>query len=90
MFDFSVTGIEIGKMGLEILDLPPCMCAVFATNKQRAPIAEYADLRREIALGWLPESGYRLADAAEIVALHWRVEGGERFIELWLPVEKEK
>lgn len=91
LFDFSVTGIEIDGMGLEILDFSPCRCAVFATEKGEAPIGEYADLRKRIALGWLPESGYRLADAPEVVALHWRTrERAERYIKLWLPVEKEK
>ena len=91
LFDFSVTGVEIDGMGLEILDLPPCKCAVFATEKGKTPIGEYADLRKRIALGWLPGSGFRLADAPEVVALHWRTrERAERYIELWLPVEKEE
>ncbi len=90
LFDFSVTGMEIGGLGLEIFELPPCVCAVFETQRTRAPIGEYADIRKRIALKWLPQSGYRLADAPEVVALHWRVKEGERFIELWLPVEKEE
>ena len=49
-------------------------------------------LRRRIAEEWLPSSGYRLADAPEIVMNFWyRTESktDQRYIQLWIPVEKK-
>ena len=52
----------------------------------------YLDLRRRIAEEWLPWSGYRLADAPEIVVTYW-FDGDmkdERYRELWIPIEKDE
>ena len=64
--------------------------AVFETERSRYPTLTSPDLRRRVASEWLPGSGYRLADAPEIVVSHWY--GGDRkedrYRELWVPIEK--
>ncbi len=66
--------------------------AVFETERCRFPTMVYLDLRRRIAEEWLPWSGYRLADAPEIVVTYW-YDGDmkdERYRELWIPIEKDE
>lgn len=49
------------------------------------------ELRKRIAEEWLPSSDYILADRPEFVVIHWYrgEQRGERYIELWVPVEKK-
>ena len=44
-----------------------------------------------VELNWLPASGYVLRDAPEMEIIHWyrHPRRAERFVELWLPVEKQ-
>ncbi len=94
LFDPRVTGVDfMDKMGFETLVIPQTLCAVFATEKKKYPIGDYVDIRKQIVTEWLPSSGYALADAPEVVAMHWRPAGSwekERYIEICLPIEKPK
>lgn len=87
IFDPSVTGMDLdGK--LEIINLPKRYCAVFSTEKMKKPISQYEDIRKRIVTEWLPVSDYQLADAPEVIELHWRTANRcDRFIEITLPVE---
>ena len=84
LFDRAVTGMDLEQAGFEIVDLPKRICAVFPTEKLKYPISEYVDIRQRVALEWLPRSDYQLAEAPEVVELHWRT--GERYIEITLPI----
>ena len=92
LFDASVTGMpEISALGLEQLDLPSAVCAVFETRRCKRPVPEYEEMARRVITEWLPSSGYRLANAPLVTVLHWRPVGAaekERYIEICLPVEK--
>lgn len=92
LFDASVTGMpEISALGLEKLDLPSAVCAVFETRRCKRPVPEYEEMARRVITEWLPSSGYRLANAPLVTVLHWRPVGAaekERYIEICLPVEK--
>lgn len=89
--DPSVTGMDLNGM-FEVIRLPKRTCAVFPTEKAKSPISEYEDIRKSIVTDWLPTSDYRLADAPEVIELHWRAgetDGkSNRFIEITLPVEQ--
>ena len=89
--DHSITGVDfIEKLGFETIEIPKQTYAVFQTQKGSA-IEDYTDIRRRIALEWLPSSGYELSEAPEVVALHWRPSEKEKWreernIEIRLPI----
>ena len=86
----GVLGEEFAKY-FENITIPPCTYAVFETEKCAYPTTVFLDLRRKIASEWLPNSGYQLKDAPELVVTHW-FEGekrNQRYRELWIPVEKK-
>ena len=86
----GVLGEEFAKY-FENITIPPCTYAVFETEKCAYPTTIFLDLRRKIASEWLPNSGYQLKDAPELVVTHW-FEGekrNQRYRELWIPVEKK-
>ena len=86
LFNSSITGMNLDDSGFEIINLPKRLCAVFPTEKTKTPISEYMDIRKRIVSEWLPTSDYQLADAPEVIELHWRTN---RFIEITLPVEQK-
>lgn len=74
----------------EDLVIPAHTYAVFETERCRYPTTVFLNLRKRIVTDWLPGSGYRFADAPELVMAHW-FEGDrkkERYYELWIPIEK--
>ncbi len=64
--------------------------AIFETERCSYPTTVFLDLRKRVASEWLPNSGYRLANAPEIVVSHWYrgKKSKERYRELWIPIEK--
>ncbi len=86
----GVLGEEFAKY-YENITIPPCTYAVFETEKCAFPTTVFLDLRQKIASEWLPNSGYQLKDAPELVVTHW-FEGekrNQRYRELWIPIEKK-
>ena len=75
----------------ENITIPKCTYAVFETEKCQFPTVVSPDLRRKIASEWLPNSGYQLADAPELVVTHWYRDEKrkQRYRELWIPIEKK-
>ena len=91
IFDSAITGMNLSREEFEIIHLPKRVCAVFPTAQSKHPIADYTDIRSRIVTEWLPQSDYELADAPEVVELHWRTgERSKRYIEITLPVERKK
>ncbi len=95
LFNPTVTGVDfIDKLGFEIITIPKQTYAVFETEKKKRPIVDYVNIRKQIITNWLPSSNFTIADAPEIVAMHWRPPGiweKERYIEILIPIEtKEK
>lgn len=84
----GVLGAEYAKY-FENITIPKGTYAVFETERCTYPTGIFLELRRQIVSQWLPGSGYRLADAPEIVVTHWYQDGrrDQRYRELWLPVE---
>ncbi len=74
----------------ENITIPKCTYAIFETERCSYPTLIFLELRKKIASEWLPNSGYVLKDAPELVVTHWY--GGEkrnqRYRELWIPIEK--
>ena len=89
MNETCVLGAEYASWYEEI-PIPTQLYAVFETERCAYPTLHHLDLRRKIVAGWLPASGYELADAPEIVVSHWYrgEKARERYMELWLPVRK--
>ena len=75
----------------ENITIPKCTYAVFETEKCQFPTVVSPELRRKIASEWLPNSGYQLADAPELVVTHWYRDERrkQRYRELWIPIEKK-
>ena len=86
----GVLGEEFARY-FENVRIPKCTYAVFETERCAFPTEVYLDLRKKIAGEWLPNSGYQLADAPELVVTHWfrGDKKNQRYRELWIPIEKE-
>jgi AraC family transcriptional regulator len=62
----------------------------------RYPVTQTEEVRRKAVSEWLPSSEYELTDAPEIAVNHWfyrendPVYNQSRYIELWLPIVKNK
>ena len=87
--DENVLGEEFSKY-FENIEIPKCTYAVFETERCEYPTVVFLDLRKQIASEWLPNSGYQLANAPEIVVTHWYKgeNRSKRYRELWIPIEK--
>lgn len=91
LYNSDVTGIDfMEKFQFEKIGIPERTYAVFETGKQKMPIPEYFDLRRQIAATWLSHEEYQMTNAPELAVYHWGVAGGytDRTIEIWIPIEK--
>lgn len=75
----------------ENIVIPAQSYVVCETERVKHPTMIYMDLRKRIVEEWLPSSGYLLTDAPEITVTHWYEKPADtkRYIELWLPVEKD-
>lgn len=93
LYNSEVTGVDfMDTLGLETIVIPKTLYTVFETERKRRPVCDYVHLRKKIVTEWLPFSDYSLADAPEVVRLHWRPQGDrakERYIEICLPIEKK-
>ena len=74
----------------EDIRIPAGTYAVFETERCEYPTMKNLELRKRIAAEWLPSSDYILADRPELLVIHWYrgEQRKERYIELWVPVEK--
>lgn len=86
----GVLGEEFARY-FENVRIPKCTYAVFETERCAFPTEIFLDLRKKIACEWLPNSGYQLADAPELVVTHWfrGDKKNQRYRELWIPIEKK-
>ena len=92
LYNSDVTGIDfMDKFGFEELIIPERTYAVFETEKQKTPITEYFDIRRQIAAEWLSNEEYQMINAPELAVYHWGTCGGYtgRTVEIWIPIEKK-
>ena len=92
LYNSKVTGIDfMDKFQFEEIIIPERTYAIFETEKQRMPIPEYFDLRKQIAAEWLSNNEYQMINSPEIAVYHWGIVGGytERTIEIWIPIEKK-
>lgn len=86
----SVLGEEYAKH-FENIVIPQRTYAIFETERCSYPTTIFLDLRKKIASEWLPNSGYQLANAPELVVTHWfrGNKSNQRYRELWIPIEKK-
>ena len=84
-----VLGEEYSKH-FENIIIPKCTYAIFETEQCSYPTTVFLDLRKKIAGEWLPNCGYQLANAPELVVTHWfrGNKSNQRYRELWIPIEK--
>lgn len=87
--DPKVLGEEFAKC-FEHIVISKQTYAVFETERCKYPTTVFLELRKRIVTEWLPNSGYRLANAPELEVTHWfrKPHQDNRFIELWIPIEK--
>ncbi len=89
LFNPQIAGFNCKEFGFEKIILPKRRYAIFETEKKKYPINDYCEIRKRIATEWLPSNKYELANAAEVVVMHWRPQGEwqkNRYIELRLPI----
>ena len=92
LYNSDVTGIDfMEKFQFEKIIIPERTYAVFETEKQKMPIPEYFDIRKQIAAEWLSNEEYQMINAPELAVYHWGIVGGYtyRTIEIWIPIEKK-
>lgn len=92
LYNSNVTGIDfMDKFNFEEIVIPERTYAVFETEKQKMPIPEYFDIRKQIAAQWLSNEEYQMINAPELAVYHWGIVGGyaDRTIEIWIPIEKK-
>ena len=72
------------------IDVPTGTYAVFQTPCSRMPRDDYRAQRERIAEEWLPGSGCVLRDAPELALYYWPPlpDKADRFVEIWLPIER--
>lgn len=91
LYNQEITGVDfIESMEFEEIIIPKQKYVIFETQQSAHPIEEYVDIRQKLVAEWLPLSGYQFADASELALLHWRPKSSKenRFIEIWIPIEK--
>ncbi|MBQ2546499.1 MAG: AraC family transcriptional regulator [Clostridia bacterium] len=84
-------GDEVADLvGLEPVEIPAGLWLVCETKRCQHPTNDFLTLRREAVGSWLPSAGYALRDAPEIEVVHWFNDDRylQRYIEIWLPIEK--
>ena len=80
----------------ETITIPAGEYLVCETERMRYPVTQTEEVRRKAVSEWLPSSEYELTDAPEIAVNHWfyrendPVYNQSRYIELWLPIVKNK
>lgn len=92
LYNSEVTGIDfMEKFRFERIAIPERTYAVFETEKQKMPIPEYLDIRKQIAAEWVSNEEYQMINAPELAVYHWGIVGGhtDRTIEIWIPIEKK-
>ncbi|MBQ7915595.1 MAG: AraC family transcriptional regulator [Firmicutes bacterium] len=93
LYNSQVTGIDfMDQFQFEEIKIPERTYGIFETEKQKMPIPEYFELRKQIAAEWLSKGEYQIVNAPELAVYHWGIVGGyrERTIEIWIPIEKIK
>lgn len=91
IYNQDVTGVDfMTKMDFEEIIIPKQKYVVFETQRSRQPVEEYINIRQNLVTDWMPSSGYQFANAPELALLHWRPkeDKNNRFIEIWIPIEK--
>lgn len=94
LFNMQITGVDLREWGLEILNVPKALCAVFSTEASANPINTYCELREHIMSKWLPSSDYMFSSAPEVVEYNWRLGKREdwkkdRHIKIYMPIERK-
>lgn len=91
LFDHTVTGVDfVEGLALENVVIPQSTYLILEAKSEKNTINDYNDLlkqRVQIITEWMPEMGFQLKDAPEIVVMHWAPRT-ERYIQIWLPIEK--
>ena len=91
LFDHVVTGVDfVEGLALENIVVPKSTYLILEAKSEKNTVHDYQELlkqRVQIITEWMPEMGFELKDAPEIVVMHW-MPRSERFIQIWMPIEK--
>ena len=91
LFDHAVTGVDfVEGLALENIVVPKSTYLILEAKSEKNTVHDYQELlkqRVQIITEWMPEMGFELKDAPEIVVMHW-MPRSERFIQIWMPIEK--
>ncbi len=91
LYDHGTTGVDfVEGLELETLTVSEGTYVVLETDDASDPISGYHDLlnqRIQILTEWMPDMGFQLKAAPELIVYHWMPKQ-ERRIQIWLPIEK--
>lgn len=91
LYNRKVTGVDfVESLGLENIVIPETTYVIFETSHTAAPLGDYFDLlnlRIQILTEWMPEMGFQLKNAPELVIYHW-LPKSDRHVQIWMPIEK--
>ena len=85
----AVRGTGEKRFGLETVEITESLYAVFETGRQESPDDQWLSLMKRIVSEWLPSSGYALADRPQINLVVMDPDPTKRYMEIWIPIEKE-
>lgn len=91
LYNREVMGVDfVEGMQLENITIPQSTYVIFETDYRYDPLGSYFDIldqRISILTEWMPEMGFQLVNAPELVVYHW-IPKHERHLQIWMPVEK--
>ena len=89
----AVTGVDfVEGLGLENIVIPKSNYLILEARNEKETMHDYRELLKQkiqILTEWMPDMGFVLKKAPELIVTHWRPRS-ERFIQIWLPIEKMK
>lgn len=81
---------EVNAQKLTVVDVPEHEYVVVRGEKTLYYMRDQMALRQSVVTEWFTDSGYRMADAPEIVYTHSDIKKhSNSYVELWIPIEKD-
>lgn len=93
LYNHGITGVDfVEGLELENIVIPKSNYLILEARNEKETMHDYRELLKQkiqILTEWMPDMGFVLKEAPELIVTHWRPRS-ERFIQIWLPIEKMK
>ena len=82
------TNTQTPDSDLEIVNVPKHLYAIFETKRCESPDDEWLPLMKRIVSEWLPATDYMISNHPQINKLYFDKDHSKRYMEIWVPIEK--